>query len=875
MCVPTSGQLFELVQIWVDNWVKQVRKQGNDEVGSVCDRFLAATENPPPEWDWRAIDPKSLIQDLNTQNGLAYQAVPSLLATLLHGKTCTITTRQGTQNIQWRKVQGFGGDKVGLCLVSQPFRATYINKEKEREGYFAYRLDFLVQNQAGRFYSSGNLKPWIFLKLSCQRYAHERLEEPNYDRNISVLVGMNEARLLNYSVDSTLVRLVVKNVKDRQIKGWNLQLSALLSAFKARELTEPEDILDNPLRYTRFGDLNPQSDEYYVVHAEGYKYKPEKYKRGHSLKTGFSFDERRDIVSQVLTLLNEILIPDAPIQDDKPTPKGKTAPLALRSHEYIQRPRATSSKNKNEFSEAEKQELNTQHRKKRQKILLDAYQRVLRGETVSLFILWYEKETYNAINHQLREVFLLDKDEGFPKQIKVHSIFIDQPSLLEPLSLEGIEIQNRSLSAVIKSQHQSKCQAWRLFLKRHISKNLTNRFAIIEIRPAKRKGIRPEQNIKGTIREACALEDISSQMIQTVKQRADADKNDGARIYTSKTQGRILQSVLDSALRQPGILYGPPAELYPAVGLPAEICPSLAIIALCRCQNRDGGVHYAIAVRLRATGTVDIMLPDKKIWIPYHQAGYQVGKIFSKARGDQRKKPGDSKVNLKRSQLASFAAHVTTQALESPTLVLIKADGWRNARSRHGDGAVWPQLQNGNLANQQNVLDFNHVVGHKCEYQRNDTELNNLLAVIRLRDGKETPQYIPNLDAWGEDDSVVDFAHLSGFCDTAASELFHYFSVGRLPITQKQQKEKQYRDLYMLDENGATVAFKHQQIVEMLPFFVRSDFQNDEGLRSLCRCLHYLRTSPAWTMGNIHSPYPMHLGHRLIDDQLCILGVNN
>lgn len=96
------------------------------------------------------------------------------------------------------------------------------------------------------------------------------------------------------------------------------------------------------------------------------------------------------------------------------------------------------------------------------------------------------------------------------------------------------------------------------------------------------------------------------------------------------------------------------------------------------------------------------------------------------------------------------------------------------------------------------------------------------------------------------------------------------------PVRKKKQDELQNRDLYLLDsnldENGATLAFNHHQILEMVPFFIHPDFQAEEGVRSLCRCPHYLRTSPTWSMGNILHPYPMHLGNPLMADQLCILG---
>jgi len=61
----------------------------------------------------------------------------------------------------------------------------------------------------------------------------------------------------------------------------------------------------------------------------------------------------------------------------------------------------------------------------------------------------------------------------------------------------------------------------------------------------------------------------------------------------------------------------------------------------------------------------------------------------------------------------------------------------------------------------------------------------------------------------------------------------------------------------------------------MLPFFVHPRYQHDEGMRQLCRCIHFLRLSPGFTVGEIAVPYPMHLGETLIEDMLCIIGVED
>jgi hypothetical protein len=870
---PTPKQIHELVRIWAQEWAKQYLDKGKkDEVNSVCDRFLERIAVIPLDWKWLLIKPETLVRDINAERGLGFQAIPSLIATMLHGKTCIIGSGQREQEIQWRKVQGGGSGRVGLYLVSKPFRAIYTdNDDKEREGYFAYRLDFNVETQAGRFNNNGKLEPWIFLHLSCQRYAHEPLLNANYRRDISVLLGMNKARLSDYDVDSTLVRLVIENNGKEKENLWKLQLPELLAAFKARALEKAENILNKP---AAFGNLDNSAnwgdeDEYYLVHAEGYEYEHEKRKRGHSIKTGFSFLERGDIIARVLELLNGVLIPDNPMQSDIPAPSGRTVPLAMRDYEFISKPR--------------------KKRQPYQQIATDSISRALQGKPMHIFLIYREQDTYEIVYQQLRDVFLLNENEDFPAHITVSKILIDNATLLQPLNTGGILPKDGSkFNRRMRDEHQAKREAWRTFLRQYVIplRNLEANpycLAIIEIGQIKTKGVLPQQNIKGAIREACVREEISSQMIQTVKPKSsEKDNEDKSPSYSKKTKGRVISAVLDGMLRQIGALYGLPSQVYEQAKISKEIAQDLDVIAFCRRKTNQsqGGIHYALAVRLRATGAVDVLLPNANDWIPYTQAGIAVGKIFAEARRDrlENKKRLQSKIKLSGTELVQFVARVLTKYLDRPTIVLIEAEGWRNERGEDNDGTVWFQLKNDYLLAKRNVLDFRHVPGHTCEYVRDNNQLQNLLAVIRIRTGRETPQYITNREAWNEDCAARDFPHLSGFYDNSVPELLHYFSVGKLPETQKDQDKPIVRELYKLgfqdDEYGANIPFKHQQMVEMVPFFVHPDFQKEESLKALCRVPHYLRCSPAWSMGNILMPYPMHQGKELIEDHLCILDVN-
>jgi RNaseH domain of pPIWI_RE len=280
---------------------------------------------------------------------------------------------------------------------------------------------------------------------------------------------------------------------------------------------------------------------------------------------------------------------------------------------------------------------------------------------------------------------------------------------------------------------------------------------------------------------------------------------------------------------------------------------------------------------------VDVLLPHQQQWIPYSQAGIAIGTLFHQVRkarnatGNERKIL--DRVQMKGGQLVKFVADVLAQYIENPTIALIEADVWRNKRSKDGNNnQAWFQLMNEHLLEQRDILNFNHVPGHNCQYERDNEKLNNLLGIIRLRSGNETPQYVTNRANWNEDSTVRDFTKLSGFIDRTVPELMHYFSVGRIPDTQKTQDTSKSRELYKSDRidnvYAADIAYKHQQMVEMLPFFVRSDFQSENNLKALCRVPHFLRTSPAFTKGNIIHPYPMHLGIKLVEDLLCILGLD-
>ena len=893
----TVEQIHDLIFTWARTWTEQyLNRQGNqDEIESVCNRFLDAVNVFPEDWQWEYIEPAALIEDINSNNDLSYQAIPSLLATLLHEQTITIQLEDREQKITWRKVQNGGSGKIGLHLVSQPFKVSYIQKntqdetEQEKEGYYAYTLNFYLHNQAGRFNKQEKLKPWIFLHLGIQRYADEPLVGNNFGRDISILTGMNTARIDNYPVDSTLVKLKVESSNNK----WKEQLPDILSAFNARDLIKPQKILDNPSQYGNLDNSDGwKKDEYYLVHAEGYKYREEGKKgqgHNHNIKTGFSLKERADITNKVLQFLDGVLIPDKPMLCDIKAPTGKKMPLAMRNYDFINKdlyffPAKREQLGLEEVARQQKEDLQN-----RRNIIDDSFIRSLDNKLTYLFIVYKEEHTKKLVYQQLRESLLLKKGDRFPKYLIVEDILIDDETLLDRIPVTGLASVNEKFSEEIRKGHNKKRKAWQKFIHNNClnkvkNKNNSNILAIIEIKKfPKTKRIDPKQNnIRAVIREACVLENINSQMLQTIKPTEKDDK-----VYSPKTRGRTLNAVLDITLRQTGTLYGRPSEVYQAAKISEHIAQQLDVIAFCRIKKNNfigkSPFQYVIAVRLRATGTVDVLLPNSKKWTPYIKAGIEIGKLFHEVR-KARNAQGSARqmleqVQMKGGHLVKFAADTLVNHLENPTIALIEADVWRNERSKDGSNhQAWFQLKNEYLLEQRDILNFAHVPNHNCEYKREDTKLNNLLGVIRLRSGNETPQYITNRQEWNEDSETIDFTQLRGFIDKTVPELLHYFSIGRIPSTQKGQNTLIARNLGKVEHDGdiyaANIAYKHQQMIEMLPFFVRSDFQTEEKIKVLCRTPHYLRTCPTYTKGNISQPYPMHLGLTLINDLLCILDLN-
>lgn len=904
---PDEEDIADIIRDWVHHWGQStaIKQYVEGELASDWTVLEQAVEEAPTT-QWTKVSPDSFLEDIYAENGLAFSAVPALLSTLLHGQTSVIgQERSEHTDVRWRRSQDEHGS---LCVVSQPIPITFTkkagrfgNETVDKAGFFAYKLVFRVQLQTGR------TAPWIYTFLHCQRYVDKPLKYNKRGHNITVLTGIYQDRLSGLEPDTTLVRLKTSSYPNENAK-WLEYLPRVLETANARSLAKPYDIYQAPRRFWQSDtDLTqPTEDEYYIPYVEGYQYDD---RATNSVATGFGLAERSEVIEQTCCkLLKDVLDPDSPLTPDEVVFPRRPFPLAIQTYKYLaKKPTSLSEAAAKKKGLAADEESRRQHnqeaveskRVENQPILTEAISKALQGKQLHILLVYRNKDTRVALHRQIRETLLLNEQDKLPEKIVITECPIIHAELQERLDVGDLDPKKRHNSLRLQSakfiaawdekiseSHLKKRNQWRTFLQESRSgvdsKDMCC-VALIELPtlPSNNRDVHADQDIKGAIREACAHEEILSQMIQpvalkTVEEEGEMkkteiqiepeDKNQSFRL--SKDEGRTLNAVQDLMIRQLGILYGAPAELYKKIGLEDETASALDVVSFCITETSKD-VLYCCAVRLRANGSVDVRLPEKDTscsWTPYSQAGWEIGKVFGEACQAKRDPDTDyNPIRLSKSDLNRFVETTLTHCLERPTIAVIKAEKWRQGKTG------WGQLRVGSLTERLDVLEFEKAHRQKCVYKRDDKQLHNLLGIIRIRTGDETPQYITNRESWKDDARSKDLAALSGFIDITEGGVFHYFSVGRVPNTVgKPQSTQSAKDPYKVEDGGG-VSFKHQQMVEMVPFFVRPDFQTEEGKKLLCRVPHYLRSTPAWSMGNIVLAYPMHLGDSLLKDYLCIL----
>jgi len=128
----------------------------------------------------------------------------------------------------------------------------------------------------------------------------------------------------------------------------------------------------------------------------------------------------------------------------------------------------------------------------------------------------------------------------------------------------------------------------------------------------------------------------------------------------------------------------------------------------------------------------------------------------------------------------------------------------------------------------------------------------------RIRDAStlnETPQFIAGDDpTWNNAEVPDDSDGMIAAVDERGS-ILHFYSVARQSATVGDNQDN---GEFTFGDGGDT-AFRHQKIIELLPWFA----SNEEDRIIYSRIVHLLRFTPEWNRGNPVLPLPLHLAEAL------------
>lgn len=764
---PDIAQINDLVWVWAEQWAKDVfadevsTRDGERALGAL----LHSIQNNAEGWT-ESID-ASTLWSAHEQDNVAYSALPSIIAALFVEKSRLqpFTMGDSSKPIRWLLTQD--GDK-SLAVVSEPF------SHNNGNDLLSYKVEFVLQTQPGR------VEPWLAVYIRLRRWGSRPVTSKNYRRDVSVMLMLGSERKEGWPVnaESTMVRLRVSGSVSKGKLRWGDRLSELLGAWRARPLIDPNILFKAPGAY--------DGDTYLILHAEGMTYKGGK----HSAKSGTTLRERTDLMKNLQTVMDGILTLDRPLPIDVPASLTvadirEQRLMALHSVEDMKKVQVDVPKGQ---TKRERRALQRQHTDK----ALD----IARGSK-PIHLLLITKESKPALERAVREALFLDEDESLPNLLRITSVRVPLELALPP----GSEIPDGyARNQADQAQHQNTLTAeweakrrdWEALLRPHFLSNAHN-LALIELSGKPLKTTEKDDWLKSAVRHACVQAGIVSQMMFTFPDRLYDYPNSMIHLP------RIRNAIYDLLLRQTHVLYGSLAEVYQYAGLEATRAKELVLGGLYReRKNMTPRVAFPLYVELHPDGRVMVTLPDAEgnplEPIPYLEASIKLGQLFCKPANENNQRLFNYRLKSGDNRMAHFVSGILKRPLQQQTLILMEADGWRQ------DGI----FLTGNKYIKRDSLKIGNEILTPTSLPK--------VALLRVRDAGtlgETPQYVSS-DAWDiqqfdSEDRII------GIIDHDSSESFlHYFSIGRQP--------PQDNTLYAFGDGGDKL-FRHQQAIELIPFF--------------------------------------------------------
>lgn len=816
---PEVDQFNDLVAVWATEWIKE---QFSEVVSSrsargMLDELNREIRTAKPEWKvTRAADLWSL------KGSLKYDALPSVLAAIFVERMNEEVFRLNEEMpLRWRLTEE--GAKR-LAIVSEPL--PYVGK---RQGLFSYKIEFVLQTQAGRE------RPWIAVYLRIRRWADRAIKKVNFGRKVSVMMTLQSERKPGWQFTPTMIKLQIA----RNGNGfyWAQNEPELLKAWQARDLVDPTKLFTNP---KKFQSHALGSDTYHILHTEGISYTGSKT---HAMNAGTSLRERANLMNHISDVMQGILTADTFMATDK---ISTITPAQIIENQLL--PMYT-------FDDLSKSGAVLPARSSRKDVRQLCHEMTMNAllggsgdKEINIMLIAPEAPARRIIEREVRRLLFMEDGEDWPQGVHITHIESDLQHLMPPATSEiplypgKKEIEEQKYQQVLDQAWQQKVNDWERLLTPHVRSDMCN-LALIEITEHDR-----DEWLKRAIRRACIQSGVLSQMLYTIDPKIENTSH-----FAPDERARITNAVKDLLLRQMNVLYGSLSDVYQYAGLSEKDAQELVVVGLYRHKtNFPYYVDLPIAVELHPDGRVLVVFPDAtgkpQDPVLYTEAGPKIGRLFAE---------GDNKhYKLNNEQITTFAEAILTQPRDNDVLFLFEADSWRSG--------ILP-LTNNDLAQvitNQTEQSYQIVLNNQM-YTPQDL---NGVRMLRLRgEGTlgETPHYIaaPSGTTWEDWSEFGDPEMMIGAIDqNAGTPLFHFFSIGRqLQAVSKQNEDK--NEMYSYDEGG-NVAYKHQQAVEIVPFFL----QPGDNPLAYSRIAHFLRSSPAWKGGNTVLPYPLHLAQTLIKD---------
>lgn len=841
---PNIDQINDLVFTWANKWARKTFKVADMRGG--IDRLEVMRKAIYAErTSWQPTNAAQLWKlYTDEEDTLVWSALSSVLAALfvhrMAGQVFSISDGEKTQDVTWQLTQEGNGQ---LAVVSEPFLHGKAG-EAEGKGLAAYKLEFVMETVAG------STEPWIAVFVSRRRFADRRVIAKNYQRDVTILLSSAIDRKEGWAVTPTWVRFKVggwlkKQKKDAeypaidedQLRGifWRSDTPPLWEEWKARSLPDPNDLLKTGGRPY----VKDNEDRFLILHAEGMEYSSGSK---HGAESGTSLLERKLLMDHVCEVMHDVLRPDKAIQVDEISTLAvdnifENHLWALYTNEDLKTSTKAIPVQRGTGLSADEQRHFEQRR------VTDSGLAVALGnKPLNLIIAAQEHPARQALEEYVRAALFLSAHEPFPACICVTHLPLPHDLNIAPgkdIPEQKTKEDRERAKSNFPAEWDTKSRAWKTVFQPAVDPSAHN-IALVEL-----NGNSNAITDKYTWRKTAARKGIyeagaSSQFVLSLPPKMAGDPT----YFATAARSRVINAVRDAAVRQTGLLYGSLPQLYQYAGLDEERAKQLVIVALYRFrQSGSQKVDYPFAVEIQPDGQVMVVLPDEEgkpqQSIPYVAASRKMGKLFSRPMREHWRSV-NYRADQNDTRLTHFASLMIGQSRQVPTLILMEADGWRQK---------YLKITANPTLTKDAVTLANKV------YTPNDLPNTTLL---RIRDAgtlNETPQFIAGEDpSWSNDELPIDSDGMLGAVDRRG-QIMHFYSVARQSSTADEEQNNE--DFVFGD--GGDMAFRHQKIVEMLPWFAQSD--DDRIIYS--RIAHFLRFTPAWNRGNTVLSWPLHLAYTL------------